>query len=313
MKSPRKLYLPLVSVYIPTHNRAHLIERAVISVINQSYPNIEIIIVDDGSTDKTPKVLNVLCNKYSNIKTLRHEKPKGACAARNLAIDHATGIFVTGLDDDDEFLPHRVEDFVNNYNSKYSLLCSTIIVSDKTSEVRTIIEKRIIDWEDIKKKNFVGGHIFIERQRLYKNMQYFERMPAWQDYDLSFRLIKKYGPAYKIDNHSYKVDLCGANNRITESSVAHQGFLLFISRHASDLSQTHINNQRANDFYNRRVDLSIFESIGYIKSVYSFKKMSLLYLMLKAPKVYRVLVVIATRLSNLRFIFQNKNHHTVNK
>lgn len=108
--------LPLVTVFIPTHNRAHLIRRAVLSVIDQTYKNIEIIIVNDGSSDNTPDVLNSLKLEYNNIHIFQHEKAKGACAARNLAIRNATGQYITGLDDDDEFLPHRITDFINSVN-----------------------------------------------------------------------------------------------------------------------------------------------------------------------------------------------------
>ena len=59
---------PLVSVYLPTKNRCSLIGRAILSVMNQDYPNIELIIVDDGSTDSTPECLSDFAKKYSNIK-----------------------------------------------------------------------------------------------------------------------------------------------------------------------------------------------------------------------------------------------------
>lgn len=93
----------LISIYIPTHNRRKLLERAVKSVQQQTYLNIELIIVDDGSSDSTWDYLNDIANK--NIRIFKHEQPLGACAARNLAIKHAKGKFITGLDDDDEFQP----------------------------------------------------------------------------------------------------------------------------------------------------------------------------------------------------------------
>jgi len=283
---------PLVTVYIPTHNRAHLIERAVLSVINQTYRNIEIIIVDDGSTDETPKVLSLLCNKYLCIKTLRHEKAKGACAARNLAIENAKGFYITGLDDDDEFLPHRISDFVENYCADYSFLCATSIQVNKTEQLKRLETSSFITLEDIKNKNHVGNQIFIERSRLTVNLRFCEEMPAWQDYELWFRLIKEYGTAYRIDNHSYKVDVGSAVDRISTSSKACLGFCKFIELHKGDLTAAQINNQAVNDLYNRRARLSIFETVSSIRSFYTAKRLFLLLLLIRLPKVYKLLILV---------------------
>lgn len=295
----------LVSVYIPTHNRAHLIERAVLSVINQTYKSIEIIIVDDGSTDKTQEVLQELCSRFSNIKLLRHEKAKGACAARNLAIENAKGVYVTGLDDDDEFQQHRIMEFVKHYKSEYSLLCSTLVVNDRFGVTKTVSNKRIISYEDIKNRNYVGGHIFVERERLTNSFSYSEDMPAWQDYDLSFRLIKEYGPALKLNNYSYCVDVCSADDRISDSEAAFDGFRMFIERHKDELTEDQINNHRVNDLYNRRVKLSLLQSLKYVRSFYTFKRLGLLYLLVKQPKIYKYIVAFFSALNNLSFSYKN--------
>ena len=104
--------LPLVSIYIPTKNRLKLLKRAINSVRAQTYPNTEIIIVDDGSTDGTKEYLKTL-EKESNIVVIYRDKSYGATDARNLAIKKSKGDFLTGLDDDDFILPDRIEYFVN--------------------------------------------------------------------------------------------------------------------------------------------------------------------------------------------------------
>ena len=98
--------VPLVSAIITTRNRPQLLERAVKSILCQTYPNIEIIIVDDASTDHTPE----LVEKYKHcssieIRYLRQSECFGAPAARNLGISKANGKFIAGLDDDDEWMP----------------------------------------------------------------------------------------------------------------------------------------------------------------------------------------------------------------
>lgn len=95
----------LISVIIPTYNRAHLIRRAVESVLHQTYTPLEILIIDDGSTDTTAEVLK----QYPSTpeKQLKyHYQPNGGCSsARNTGIQLAIGQFITFLDSDDEWVP----------------------------------------------------------------------------------------------------------------------------------------------------------------------------------------------------------------
>jgi glycosyltransferase involved in cell wall biosynthesis len=95
----------LVSVIIPTYNRTKTIERAVNSVLNQTWKKIEIIVVDDGSTDQTNETLKAYGDKIRVI----HQPNAGASAARNTGIKAATGEIISFLDSDDEWLPSKTE------------------------------------------------------------------------------------------------------------------------------------------------------------------------------------------------------------
>ena len=90
---------PLVSVIIPTFNRAKVIKRAVNSVFEQTFQDFECIVVDDGSTDETESVLNEFANKIKVIKT----ENRGVSAARNIGTSQAKGTFIAFLDSDDEW------------------------------------------------------------------------------------------------------------------------------------------------------------------------------------------------------------------
>jgi glycosyltransferase involved in cell wall biosynthesis len=109
---------PLISVYIPTYNRLELLKRAVQSVQNQTYKNFEIIIVDDNSSDGTQDFLVGLAKVDSRICYFFKDKNSGACVSRNIAINLAQGELITGLDDDDYFLPHRLEFFLDYWVNK---------------------------------------------------------------------------------------------------------------------------------------------------------------------------------------------------
>jgi glycosyltransferase involved in cell wall biosynthesis len=95
---------PLVSVVIPTRDRRRRVTRAIDSVRAQTYPHLEIIVVDDGSTDGTADELG----RVPDVKLLRHETSIGGAAARNRGIAEARGEFVAFLDSDDEWLPDKV-------------------------------------------------------------------------------------------------------------------------------------------------------------------------------------------------------------
>ncbi len=101
--------MPQVSVIIPTYNRGQFIERAVQSVLAQTYTDFEIVVVDDGSTDDTVQLVLELQKADGRIRYLRHETNRGAQAARNTGIRAAEGHYIAFLDSDDEWLPHKLE------------------------------------------------------------------------------------------------------------------------------------------------------------------------------------------------------------
>ena len=101
--------LPLVSVVIPTYNRAELLPRAVDSVIAQTVSDWEVIIVDDGSTDQTPLVAERYRRSLGRRLAYHFQDHQGASRARNTGIDACRGRFVAFLDSDDEFFPSKLE------------------------------------------------------------------------------------------------------------------------------------------------------------------------------------------------------------
>ena len=100
---------PLVSVIIPTYNRASFLARAIESVLKQTYKNFEIIVVDDGSTDNTKEILEPLKDKIKYILT----ENKGPAHARNTGMQVANGKYIAFLDSDDAYLPIKLESQVS--------------------------------------------------------------------------------------------------------------------------------------------------------------------------------------------------------
>lgn len=91
---------PLISVIVPVYNCEKYLEKCVCSIINQKYDNIEIILVNDGSSDSSGSICNHLKNRYSNVKVF-HQNNMGQASARNVGIIHACGEYIGFVDSDD--------------------------------------------------------------------------------------------------------------------------------------------------------------------------------------------------------------------
>src|SRR5215831_17207605 len=96
-----------VSVIIPTYNRAGFLRTAIISVLNQTFQDFEIIVVDDASTDNTPEVVTHFGDK--RIKYIHNDINKGDAGTRNVGVVNSNCTYIAFLDDDDEWLPNKLQ------------------------------------------------------------------------------------------------------------------------------------------------------------------------------------------------------------
>lgn len=137
----------LVSVNITTYNRAHLLPRCLDSVLNQSYKNTEIVIVDDCSEDNTEQVVKNYILKDNRIKYIKHKKNKGNAFARNTALKNCTGYYVAFMDDDDEWIDNdklkkQIKIFEDDESEKIGIICSNVRVYTSENEFKDKIIKR---------------------------------------------------------------------------------------------------------------------------------------------------------------------------
>ena len=213
---------PLISVYIPTYNRLELLKRAVQSVQNQTYKNFEIIIVDDNSSDGTQDFLVGLAKVDSRIRYFFKDKNSGACVSRNIAINLAQGELITGLDDDDYFLPHRLEFFldywVNKKREDSIALFTSNIKSEKSNQAKehSLFSKKYFKKDDLLFANYVGNQIFTETKTLRQVSGFDESFCMWQDLELWHR-VGDLGDFEHVDKPTYFFDTSHLYGRISEA------------------------------------------------------------------------------------------------
>lgn len=178
-----------VSVVISAYNRPDYLIESLMSVLNQTAPILEIIIVDDCSPTPLQKVLDGFPN--TNIQYIKSEKNFGANHSRNVGLEHATGDWVAFLDDDDVWLPNKIESQILMLNSSPDSiggLCSYKYLNDDTDRLSVPRESEI-DLEKLKVTNpYCGTSGFIVKRDVLLKAQFDEELPCGQDWDMLIRL-----------------------------------------------------------------------------------------------------------------------------
>jgi len=180
--------MPLVSVLIPCYNAEAWVEEAIDSALSQTYKRKEVIVVDDGSSDKSVEI----CKKYDDHITLEASSNGGACRARNRALELAKGELVQYLDADDILLPHKFSTQVPVClaNPGASVSCDRLSFSD--GDPQDSWEECLVTDEDsvlfTLRENIVTGGPLHCRNRLNQIGGFREDLPCNQEVDLHIRL-----------------------------------------------------------------------------------------------------------------------------
>ncbi len=295
---------PKVSVVIPTYNRARLISRAIQSVLNQSYQNLEIIIVDDGSMDNTEDTVRSF--KDVRIVYIRHEINKGASAARNTGIKASRGEYIAFQDSDDEWFPDKLDHQMKAFNNGPSKLgivyCGFYrIESDKKTYIPgdNIAQKEGDIHNELLKGNFIGTPAVLIKKECFENIKYFdENIPALEDWELWIELSKYY--SFKYIN---KPLLCSYS---TPNSVNlnHKNLLkaheIILATHLSDFNKN--KSILSDHYFNIAVD---FYSNGDFRSGKNYLINSIKANPLNTKAILRLIVLLSGQKTylKLRYIY----------
>lgn len=237
---------PLVSVVIPTYKRPEMVERAVKSVLNQNYENIETIVVnDDPETD-----LSHIENMNEQLQVLNHEKNKGACEARNTGINKSKGKYIGLLDDDDEYLEEKIEKQVRQLQEipdDYGMVYSGVeeikngeVVNRKIRPGRRFLSRKREGWvyQELLRGNMIPAPTVLVKKECFEKVGGFDpEFESSQDLDMWMRISKEYKIS-KLDEALARYHLEG-ENRISKSlDKKIQGKTKILEKYKEDIEQS---------------------------------------------------------------------------
>lgn len=157
---------PLVSVIIPNYNSGKLIDTCLKSVLDQTMNDIDIFVIDDGSSDKSDEIIEDYCSKYSNIYLLRTEGRAGPAKARNIGLACAEGRFIAFLDADDYWQSDKLRIQLDSMIAQGApISCTAVKVVDERDKVcgtRYPLSK--ISYKDLIRSTVVTSSVMIDRQ-----------------------------------------------------------------------------------------------------------------------------------------------------
>lgn len=293
-------YKPLISVLIPVYNVEQFVSDAINSICNQTYENLEIIVVDDCSTDKTYDIVNELEKKDNRIKLFQNSKNLKIAETLNFALSQATGEYIARMDGDDYSEPSKIEkqyEFLLK-NPDFVLVGTNYILVD---EIENEISRTSYQSDFNKIKKLIRyespvAHIWLTYKKIYEDLGGY-RMPGVEDYDFLLRLVSK---GYKISNLAeflYKVKLRDGNTNSTMGLKQRKAIDYAINLYDERISNLVFSDSYTDESFESIISVTDLDSIKFQKSAEFFnsflkckKKISLksiYYLMLsiyQSPK-----------------------------
>jgi len=235
--------MPKISVIIPTCNRPDLAPRAVKSVLSQTLKDLEAIVVDDGIEKRAEEAIKKINDE--RIVYIKHETNRGAAAARNTGIKAARAPYVAFLDDDDEYLPEKMEkqlSALEKIADEAAFVFSPVInyyEESGRSVVQPIKESGLNDFYELAlahRIRILTPSFLAKKEALDAIGGFDEKYPSNQEWDLTIRLTKKF-KGFCLNEPLVKVHLHQGEHINTNSGRRIRGREMIISNHFQELEK----------------------------------------------------------------------------
>lgn len=191
--------MPSVSVIMPAHNAAASIEKSINSVMKQTYFDLELLVIDDASSDNTLKIAEDLSIMDSRIKIISLSKNSGAGTARNHGIEQAQGKYIAFLDSDDLWLENKIEEQLKVFEKYDVHLVASAYQVRNQKQLKHVRPEKWINHSTMLKSNRIGCLTAIyDSEKLGK--RYMPSIRKRQDYALWLSIMKDTGPAYCVQS-----------------------------------------------------------------------------------------------------------------
>lgn len=256
----------MVSIVIPTYNRGYCLSRSINSILNQTYEDYELVVVDDGSDDNTSEVVHEF--KDSRIKYIKLDENRGVSYARNVGMDVAVGDYIAFQDSDDVWLPEKLEkqllrlkkegaDFGYTYIRYRLQNGESQLIPDESwpfEKMNGDIFIRLL-WE-----NMIGAPTLLIKRDCFENVGYFDtNMPALEDWDYVLRLAKRYTASFvpeALFEASYSEKSISRNvlNRLLANCM-------IIGKYKKDMMDNDIFNYQVNNVIKESQEVGILDTI----------------------------------------------------
>lgn len=203
---------PLITVIIPCYNAERTLERCLTSVVHQAYDNLEIILVDDGSTDNSSKIYESFQEKDSRIKILRQDN-SGVSKARNIGVKAAAGDYLCFVDSDDWVEPEYCSELyqiLNEENADIAIIEASyenengnIVFHKATSEEKVLDGKEALSM--LLEDNVIQSHPWgkLYKTLFLKNVNFPENLKCYEDYSTLFKVFDKAQKVVKSNKKLY--------------------------------------------------------------------------------------------------------------
>lgn len=216
-----------ISVIVPTYNAEETIERCIVEIFRGGYRNIEIIVVNDGSTDRTEEIVQKLSRQDDRIKLISQDN-QGVAVARNTGLKHASGDYIAWCDADDWYEPDCLEllcEFLESYDADIALCrsqipgrqdvydSSEVQVWDRDGAIEAFLEDKLL--------NGVLWNKLIRRE-LFDGIEFDPSLRFWEDLDVMWRVLQRVSKVVRFNQAKYNYSV--SPETLTAKRYSHERF-----------------------------------------------------------------------------------------